>query len=313
MKKLLLPLLFLSFLTSCIDKDYDLKTVNADNITIGGEGSTFRIPLAEIRITLKEIAKSGTDIQAMMKEANLWLPSPLPGGVDYVDLTRFSDATYTGQLTEGLIAQMQTNDAKLTAVTNLVWDKYKNRFLALLKLPDTTPAEQFKNAFKAAFRQSTAIQEEAKRLCSSYLEQITVETVSYALDEMNLEEEVINILSDNLDPKSTPASQRKNTLHLYGEVFSRLPFSLRLTPEFKTTDVRFPVEIDAKRGTNPIAESDATQLFADDLRRIIEGVDFNIPFHLEKYYPAMGFQDDGKPQVIITLRMVKRGGLQVNF
>ena len=60
--------------------------------------------------------------------------------------------------------------------------------------------------------------------------------------------------------------------------------------------------------TNEIRE---TQLFESDLRQIIEGAEIILPVSLEKYYPGYDFTSD--QQIVITLRLIKRGGLKLNL
>ena len=118
---------------------------------------------------------------------------------------------------------------------------------------------------------------------------------------------------DNLDPESVPAGQRTSTLHLYGEIRSKLPLSLTLEPVFSSTRLDFTVAVDAKKVVNPIAESDGTQLFRKDLEQIISGVEVRIPITLERYYPALGFRPEEQEQIAIDLRLVKRGGLKLDI
>ena len=113
------------------------------------------------------------------------------------------------------------------------------------------------------------------------------------------------MLCENLDSEGTP--NPKNTLHLYGSITSALPVSLRLVPYFSPTNVRFDVTVEPGK-TNEIRE---TQLFERDLRQIIEGAEIILPVSLEKYYPGYDFTSD--QQIVITLRLIKRGGLKLNL
>ena len=53
------------------------------------------------------------------------------------------------------------------------------------------------------------------------------------------------------------------------------------------------------------------QLFESDLRQIIEGAEIILPVSLEKYYPGYDFSSG--QQIVITLRLIKRGGLKLNL
>lgn len=85
--------LFGMLATSCIDKDYDLSEIDTDGVVIGDE---FRLPLATVTVGMSELSKGDTDIKALFDEADIWLPSPLPGGEKSVDLQKIQDTpSYT--------------------------------------------------------------------------------------------------------------------------------------------------------------------------------------------------------------------------
>lgn len=82
-----LPFLFAAALaSSCIDNAYDLSNVNTDDVTIGDEDSEYRLPLATVYVSMSELKEGGADIKTLFDEADIWLPSPLPGNAAYVDL-----------------------------------------------------------------------------------------------------------------------------------------------------------------------------------------------------------------------------------
>ncbi len=72
--------------SSCIDNAYDLSNVNTDDVTIGDEDSEYRLPLATVYVSMSELNEGGADIKTLFDEADIWLPSPLPGNAAYVDL-----------------------------------------------------------------------------------------------------------------------------------------------------------------------------------------------------------------------------------
>ena len=75
-----LPFLFAAALaSSCIDNAYDLSNVNTDDVTIGDEDSEYRLPLATVYVSMSELKEGGADIKTLFDEADIWLPSPLPG------------------------------------------------------------------------------------------------------------------------------------------------------------------------------------------------------------------------------------------
>ena len=115
------------------------------------------------------------------------------------------------------------------------------------------------------------------------------------------------MLADNLDPEGTPNA--RNTLFLYGQITSGLPLSLLLDPSFSPTEITFQVGVGADKASNDIPQ---TQLFAEDLRQIVEGITIRIPVTLTEYYPGKGFSDD-QYQIVISLSLLKNGGLKLDI
>ena len=304
-----LPFLFAAALaSSCIDNAYDLSNVNTDDVTIGDEDSEYRLPLATVYVSMSELNEGGADIKTLFDEADIWLPSPLPGNAAYVDLRELQNTPETiTPLLDALIDQMMDDDAKITAVADLLAEKSLSTFLPLLP-PNTDPAD-FKPVFIEAFRNMPMLHDrlsgEVKSLAGSYLTELKVQDVTYDIGKIDIGGDVVDMLCENLDSEGTP--NPKNTLHLYGSITSALPVSLRLVPYFSPTNVRFDVTVEPGI-TNEIRE---TQLFESDLRQIIEGAEIILPVLLEKYYPGYDFTSD--QQIIITLRLIKRGGLKLNL
>ena len=274
-----LPFLFAAALaSSCIDNAYDLSNVNTDDVTIGDEDSEYRLPLATVYVSMSELKEGGADIKTLFDEADIWLPSPLPGNAAYVDLRELQNTPETiTPLLDALIDQMMDDDAKITAVADLLAEKYLSTFLPLLP-PNTDPAD-FKPVFIEAFRNMPMLHDrlsgEVKSLAGSYLTELKVQDVTYDIGKIDIGGDVVD--------------------------------SLRLVPYFSPTNVRFDVTVEPGK-TNEIRE---TQLFESDLRQIIEGAEIILPVSLEKYYPGYDFTSD--QQIVITLRLIKRGGLKLNL
>lgn len=297
--------LFGMLATSCIDKDYDLSEIDTDGVIIGDE---FRLPLATVTVGMSELSKGDTDIKALFDEADIWLPSPLPGGEKSVDLQKIQDTpSYTKDLLDALIGQMQTDDVKINAVADLLYDKYLGTFLPML--PPNTDPKDFKQVFITAFRSTTELQDElageVRNLAGSYLTDLKVEDVTYDIGKIDIGSDIVDMLADNLDPKGTADPQ--NTLDIYGQITSALPVSLQFSPRFSPTEVEFDVHVEP----NVPAKIAETRLYESDLRQIIDGAEIILPVTLEKYFPGSGFTTDQK--IVINLRLVKRGGLKLNL
>ncbi|MEG1864268.1 MAG: hypothetical protein RRY33_07530 [Alistipes sp.] len=312
MKKLSLFLAISILITACVDKDYDLSNIKTDDIGIGDETSEFRIPLATVKVGMAEIKEGGANIEEIFSEADLWLPSPLPNSAQFVDFAQFSNANYIDALTTALLAQMRQETKKCAAVRDLIWDKYRNEFLHTLNLPVDVTKAQYQVAFDAAIATGvTEFQQEIRNIAGRYITQIKVQDVHYVISNIDLSSDVVDMLADNLDPQGTPNA--KNTLHLYGEITSQLPLSMQLHPTFSPTQLQFTVDVAAGDAPNMIAESNDTRLYEEDLRQIVAGTTINIPLDLRRYYPAMGFKADLQHQIVITLRLIKRGGLKLDL
>ena len=311
MRKLILLLLSGMLSTACVDKDYDLGNIDTDNIAIGDEGSQFRIPLVKVLVSKDEIKNNGGNIEEIFREADIWFPTQLPDG-KFVDLVKLqNEPAYVNTLLRTLREEMQTSDAKLASVVDLVWDKYAADFLPLLNL--TAPDEQtFKTAFKTAYRNDASLRErladEVSALARTYLTgSLGIDQLEYEVGHIDISSDIVDMLADNLDPEGTPNA--RNTLFLYGQITSGLPLSLRLDPRLSPTEVTFQVEVGVDKTSNDIPE---TQLFAEDLRQIVEGITIRIPVTLTEYYPGKGFSDD-RYQIVISLSLLKNGGLKLDI
>lgn len=311
MRKLILLLLSGVLSTACVDKDYDLGNIDTDNIAIGDEGSQFRIPLVKVLVSKDEIKNNDGDIEKIFREADIWFPTQLPDD-KFVDLVKLqNEPAYVNTLLRTLREEMQASDAKLASVVDLVWDKYAAEFLLLLNL--TAPDEQtFKTAFKTAYRNDASLRErladEVSALARTYLTgSLGIDQLEYEVGHIDISSDIVDMLADNLDPEGTPNA--RNTLFLYGQITSGLPLSLRLDPRLSPTEVTFQVEVGVDKTSNDIPE---TQLFAEDLRQIVEGITIRIPVTLTEYYPGKGFSDD-QYQIVISLSLLKNGGLKLDI
>lgn len=312
MRKIFTLFLAGALFTACIDKDYDLENIETDNVTIGGDESEFRIPLASVRVSLSEIASEGNNIQKIFAEADVWLPSQLPGSDSngtYADLVKLAGNTdgYTDGLLDALIAQMLTDDNKINAVAELLCDdKYFDTFREMLHLPAGTQPETFIPLFTETFRTQETLREElsteVKNLARGYLTTMDVELPDYDVGKVDISDDVVDMLAGNLNAG--------NTLDLYGEIANELPVTLQIDPIFTPTDVSFHVNVKANTADNEIKP---TRLTEENLRQIIAGIQIKIPIELQKYYPGKGFQENIDHQIVINLRLLKKGGLKLDI
>ena len=225
MRKLFLPILAGALLTACIDKDYDLENVDTDNIAIGGDDSKFEVPLARVLVTLEDIANGDLNILELCEKADKWLPSKLPGNADFVDLVLLSRNSYTDELFDALVAEMQSSAAKLDVMTDMMWTDYRHKIAGALGIPAEDQYEtQFKEAFRTAVRTAKReVLEVVKSQFDSYLtEDLSVEPIDYNIGRVDISDDVIDMIADNLDPEGSGSS--KNSLYLAGEIVSGCPY-----------------------------------------------------------------------------------------
>ena len=312
MKKL--PLLFLVGLLAagCVDKEYDLKDVETDNIAIGDSQSEFRCPLMTIRVSMQEITDNGIDIENVFRETDIWLPTELPDA--YVDIRRLvSDEAYVSTLLDLLVDELLVSDTKLDQVVELIWNTpaYRQSVTGSVPELDLDDADTFRSLFRSLYQSSPQVRElldeQVRLLAHDYLTALQVDDITYDIDRIDLDENIVDMLAENLDPEGTPDA--KNTLHIYGTIANRLPLSAEIRARLRPTLIEVPVQIDAKSEENVIAE---TPIYGEDLRTLIHGCQVVIPVTLDRYY-RNGCDNTADCQLLIELHLVKRGGLKLNL
>ena len=312
MKKL--PLLFLVGLLAagCVDKEYDLKDVETDNIAIGDSQSEFRCPLMTIRVSMQEITDNGIDIENVFRETDIWLPTELPDA--YVDIRRLvSDEAYVSTLLEQLVDELLVSDTKLDQVVELIWNTpaYRQSVTGSVPELDLDDADTFRSLFRSLYQNNAQVRElldeQVRLLAHDYLTALQVDDITYDIDRIDLDDNIVDMLAENLDPEGTPDA--KNTLHIYGTIANRLPLSAEIQARLRPTLIEVPVQIDAKSEENVIAE---TPIYGEDLRTLIHGCQVVIPVTLDRYY-RNGFDNTADCQLLIELHLVKRGELKLNL
>ena len=310
MKKIFTLLCVALAAVSCIDDDYDLGKVETGNITIGGDQTAFEMPLAQIVIGMTELRNGSSDVKAIFEEADIWLPSTLPGGTAYADIRRLTSASdsYLDQTVDLLFDEMAASQAKMDEVTDLIWrtPEYRNRFSEVISADEEA-------LFKALFREYFSDEETGKvlrdlsgELARDYLSGIRVETVNYRIEGIDLGSDVVDMLVDNLDPEGT--ADPRNTLQIYGSVTSALPLSLQTSPTFTGTAIRMEPFAVGPDEQNVVPE---TRLYEQDLRQVIDDVEIVLPLELLRYYPDQSL--DEQQQLVLKLHLRKRGGLSIDL
>ena len=242
----------------------------------------------------------------------LGLPTELPDA--YVDIRRLvSDEAYVSTLLDLLVDELLVSDTKLDQVVELIWNTpaYRQSVTGSVPELDLDDADTFRSLFRSLYQNNAQVRglldEQVRLLAHDYLTALQVDDITYDIDRIDLDDNIVDMLAENLDPEGTPDA--KNTLHIYGTIANRLPLSAEIQARLRPTLIEVPVQIDAKSEENVIAE---TPIYGEDLRTLIHGCQVVIPVTLDRYY-RNGFDNTADCQLLIELHLVKRGGLKLNL
>lgn len=321
MKKPLFFLLFFALIVvSCVDEQYDLSKIESDNIAIGSDESEFRMPLTRLSIHVEQLTAESEEgevtILETYNEADIWLPTELPGGVDYVEVVRLSeDEAYLRSILDALFAEMRSSESKRTEVCTLIATSYREEFISLLAahIPQTVldpiltadtaeAAEQIASLFLNNEWQEQVI-EGITEIAESHICDMQIDDVLYEIPDLGLSADVETMILDNLDPIEVEPAD--NALYLYGAIDCELPFQVQLQPYFEGTNVAFGT-LHVGHDYTPI---DEVRISSDDMQTILSGTRLHMPVLIERYYPHIGINPDQVIQLNTSLR--KTGSLQL--
>lgn len=323
MKRLLFFLLLCISVTGCIDDAYDLSKLDTgenSGIVIGNDKSEFKMPLAIINFSMASFNQSGgngyTSITDLIDEVNIWLPSTLPGGVDYIEIGRLmSDSDYLNSILTALVDEMNADEQKRNEVCLLVAEEYRSKILSLLDgvIPtfllsavyDLSNEEAGAAIAKLYVTFNDIVAEAIKSVSADFLMGLQMDKVSFQIPSLDVSSEVYDMLAANLDPdyESNPV----NALYIYGTIESQLPISFVLYPSLEGLRAQFG-EIAVSEGVNSLND---VRLTADDLYTLTQGYGsrFITSIYLNRYYVNKKISKDQK--VSINLKLRKTGGLKL--
>lgn len=307
-------------LYSCIDKEYDLSKVESDGIAIGNDNSEFVMPLAAINFKASNIEldiEEDLSLPELQNRVNIWLPTQLPNNVSYIDVRELIDSKeYRQNLLDNLYAEMMVDDNKRSAVCDYVVEMYRDEIIKMLKaspnkIVATTASEivGIGNAEAAELISTLFITFPAdvqlvfNEISDEDLINLNVEDVVIDIPALDLSEDVVRMITDNLDDDSV--ENPINALYLFGEADSDFPFLFHITPRIKNASVDFG-EISIDNGVTKIND---TRIFRDDFDVFVDGALLTIPIILDRYYPNSVLCDDNELNISISLR--KTGGLKL--
>lgn len=317
MRKLLLILSVVCFVAvACTDKDYDLSNIE-DNFAIGDSESEFLAPLATLTFHAKSFSHHNSNnnkesVIDVYKEADIWLPTTLPGGVDYVEVQRLmSDMAYLDTIVEALITEMENSPAKANSVYNLIAVNHKAEYLAYVKTH--APAEVYAALESASTEQTVSLisqlfeadhgwaVEAIESICAERLNDLTFDNVVYDLPALDLSEDIKDMIVGNIGNKG---EANENKLYIAGHVDSGFPFDINVSPRIENTSVEFK---NIHLYFNEEVDIPQQQVYKSDVERLFGGAKIVIEFAIERYYPSK--VDIAKQEAHIELHLRKTGCL----
>lgn len=320
MKKFYLFILLMVGATACIDEAYDLSQVADDDFAIGNDQSEFLMPLANITLTAEQLISQSdsedSDVVSVYQEADIWLPSQLPGGVDFVEVLLLQeDAAYLQSILDALFDEMAISETKRVMVCELIAEKYRDEFVSTL--PATMPAEvreQILNSDPATcadligelfLDEATCepISLSIGEVAEYHLVNMQMKDVIYEIGDLGLGSDIEDMIKENLDPEGTEPVV--NALYLSGTIDSGFPFFLLIYPHLDGTNV----DLGPLRVTNEVTQIEEVRLYEEDIQVIFDGTTLTMPLRISRYYPNRGFDEQSEVHIHLILR--KTGSLKL--
>lgn len=320
MKRFFIFLFVLMGAVACIDESYDLTKVEGDDVAIGNNSSEFRMPLAHITLTAEQLISESdsedSDIISTYQEANIWLPSELPGEAEFVEVLLLQeDSAYLQSILNALFDEMVVSEQKRIDVCTLLATKYREEFISVL--PTNLPSEVVREIENASVEEAasligdlfldeairTEISQSIGLVAEHHLTEMQVKDVVYDIGNLGLGSDIEKMLIDNLDPRGTEPAI--NALYLYGTIDSEFPFYLLIDPHLDGTDI----DLGPLRVTHEVYPIEEKRLYIEDVQTIFAGTTLTMPIRISRYYPNQGL--DEKSEVHIHLMLRKTGALKL--
>lgn len=320
MKRFYLFILLMVGATSCIDEAYDLSQVADDDFAIGNDQSEFMMPLANITLTAEQLISESdsedSDVVSVYQEADIWLPTELPGGADFVEVLLLQeDAAYLQSVLDALYAEMAQSESKRVAVCTLIAEKYREEFISVLS--EDVPAEVRNQILTASVEvganligelfmdplMQASISVSVGEVAEYHLVNMQMKDVVYEIGDLGLSSDVEDMIKANLDPKGTEPVV--NALYMAGTIDSGFPFYLLIYPHLDGTEV----DLGPLRVTNEVTTIEEVRLYTEDIQVIFEGSTLTMPLRISRYYPNRGFNEQSEVHIHLTLR--KTGSLKL--
>lgn len=319
----LIAMCFAIMQTSCIDEQYDLSKIDSDDITIGGDESEFKMPLASVKITIDDICQSANmgeiSIKELYETMSVWFPESMPDGSTSIDVQRLmNDDAYFQLIFDDLYNELQENDEKRMAVCMYVVKNYRSDFIEsllassnpeivlLAKTLNTLSNEAAAEALSLAVKlYPDEIKASVQELSETDMPYLALKDINIDIPPLNISNGVLDLLTANLD--SATEKNPVNALYLYGRVESNFPFKFNLSPVLDDALINFG-ELVIDLGDSNIND---IRIYKEDLETIIHGSYLRAPVEVDQYYLYEEFNEDCEMTIYLSLR--KTGGLSGFF
>lgn len=307
--------------SSCVDREFDLSKVKNEDVTIGNDETEFRMPLLSLRITSDNISQSAeageVSIKNLYTNLSVWLPSELPGGVDFIDVPRLMDkGEYFETIFDVLYDEVQLNEQKRSTVCHYLVGKHRARLIGFL-LKQQSAGNQIvsgdvNNLSDEELRQVlSGLIVDSPDLIGALLRQVaavdvdalTLKDISVDIPSLDISQDIEDMLVDNLD--SASEIKPKRALYIKIDIDSNFPFEFLLRPVIDGTIIKFG-DISIHYGKTEMGE---IRIYAEDLHTIFNGSHFSMPISVVKYFPYLSFGDDC--EIVVRLSVCKKGGLTI--
>lgn len=314
MKKLLLFAAVATLTASCVDKDFDLKDADWEDVQIGNDDSEFRLPLANISVKGDAIGGTYDSLENIFGEADEWIP--LSDKYAAVSLTQLSDPSgnYLNTLVDDLFAELQTNDQRRAAVARRIGTQYKSSVSVPAELAaQGVSLEDYINVYLTVPQYSDRIKTSVHDLAAAHLESMTtcIDQISQSLAAFKIGGDVTDALADNA-----------KDMKVYGTVTTSLPIdcngNFSLSPKEEKENEN--EEKEAKEDYKPFfsanlnlgymkTENIDAPIDGDGLRGLTKAMTLTVTFEPTTYYPRKTLPGSNDNAVEMVLKLYKKGGL----
>ncbi len=299
------------FFGACINEEYDLSKINADDITIGGDNSQFEMPLATITVKTSALHGEGIGIEEVFEEVDIWLPAELPDGADYVDLQLMesNEGGYRDQLIDAMLAQMKIDLEKRRLVADHLEEDYASSFDDLLPAGSTMSISDFIFEHFDDEGMEEYLHERIDFLAHDYLVDVatSIDAVDCNIGSINIDSSTIDMITQGVGTRENPSTT--NYLAIFGTVESKIPVDVSTSAQIVDTGVLIELDVHHNE-VNAIPES---RIYAEDLYRMAIDTHLLLPVGLDRYYPNEPFTAHNETALTLTLSLRKKGGLGLEF